>query len=53
MNIDPDGRIAFIPILIGVGIGALIGAIAGWRYAKYFNIPKSKMWKYILGGALI
>ncbi len=40
-------------ILVGVAIGALIGSIAGWGYAKYFNIPKSKTWKYVLGGAVI
>ena len=40
-------------ILIGIGIGALLGALAGWGYTKYFKIPKSKSWKYILGGAVI
>lgn len=40
-------------ILIGIAIGALIGSLAGWAYTKYFNIPKGKKWKYILGGAVI
>ena len=40
-------------VLVGIAIGALVGAVAGWAYAKYFNIPKSKRWKYILGGAVI
>ena len=40
-------------ILIGIAIGALFGALAGWGYTKCFNIPKDSRWKYILGGALI
>ena len=40
-------------ILIGVGIGLLVGGLAGWGYARYFKIPKDQSWKYILGGALI
>ena len=40
-------------VLIGIGIGALIGGLVGWGYTKYFNIPQNKVWKYILGGALI
>ncbi len=50
--IDIEGK-SITAVLIGIGIGALLGALGGWAYSKYFNIPKSKSWKYILGGALI
>lgn len=50
---DSTGEAILTAILIGAGIGALLGGIGGWAYAKYFNIPKSKTWKYVIGGALI
>lgn len=49
---DETGKVV-TAVLIGIGIGALIGALAGWAYAKYFNIPKNETWKYVLGGAII
>ena len=50
---DETGTSITLAVCIGIGIGALIGGLAGWGYAKYFNIPKKKTWKYILGGAVI
>ena len=53
INFLDDTGESITAILIGIGISALVGALAGWGYAKYFKIPKNKTWKYVLGGALI
>ena len=50
--IDDTGE-SITAILIGVGIGALLGAFAGWGISKHFNVPKKDTWKYVLGGAII
>ena len=52
MKMDLTGQ-SITAILLGVAIGAVIGALGGWAYAKYFKIPKNNTWKYLLGGALI
>ena len=53
INFLDDTGESITAILIGVGVGALVGALAGWGYAKYFKIPNNETWKYIIGGALI
>jgi hypothetical protein len=51
-NIDPNGE-SLIAILIGSGIGLIVGGLIGYGIAKWFNVPKSETWKYVLGGAVI
>ena len=56
-NCDPTGYIALTTcVLIGVGIGALIGAVcgAGIAISKGYTVKNGiKFWKYVLGGITI
>ena len=61
-NLDPTGEFVIsTAVLIGIGIGALIGGVAGGAYgynkAVKSNVPKGQRWKYVvgygLGGAVI
>ena len=61
-NLDPAGEFVIsTAVLIGIGIGALIGGVAGGAYgynkAVKSNVPKGQRWKYVvgygLGGAVI
>ncbi len=40
-------------VAIGITVGILLGGLAGWGIAKYFNVPEEDTWKYIVGGAVI
>ncbi len=53
-NLDPTGEFLIsTAILIGIGIGALIGGVAGGAYgynkAVKSNVPKGQRWKYVVG----
>ena len=53
-HIDPTGRILISTcVLIGIGIGALLGGIAGGVYgyneARKAGIAKEDRWKYVVG----
>ena len=59
---DPSGSILISTcVLIGIGVGAVIGAtvgsIYGYKTAKKLNIAKKNQWKFVvgygIGGALI
>ena len=61
-NLDPTGEFLIsTAVLIGIGIGALTGGVAGGAYgynkAVKSNVPKGQHWKYVvgygLGGAVI
>ena len=61
-NLDPTGEFLLpTAVLIGIGIGALTGGVAGGAYgynkAVKSNVPKGQHWKYVvgygLGGAVI
>ena len=61
-NLDPTGEFVIsTAVLIGIGVGALIGGVAGGAYgynkAVKSNVPKGQRWKYVvgygLGGAVI
>ena len=51
-NADFNGK-SLTAILIGVAIGAVVGGLAGYGIARYFNVPKGKRWRYVVGGAVI
>lgn len=53
-NLDPTGEFVIsTAVLIGIGIGALIGGVAGGAYgynkAAKNNVPKGQRWKYVVG----
>ena len=53
-NLDPTGEFVIsAAVLIGIGIGALIGGVAGGAYgynkAAKNNVPKGQRWKYVVG----
>lgn len=61
-NFDPTGEFVIsTAVLIGIGIGALIGGVAGGAYgynkAVKNNVPQGQRWKYVvgygLGGAVV
>jgi len=57
-NFDPTGEFVIsTAVLIGIGIGALIGGVAGGGYgynkAVKRNIPKGQRWRYVVGYGLV
>ena len=57
-NFDPTGEFVIsTAVLIGIGIGALIGGVAGGGYgynkAVKRNIPKGQRWRYVVGCGLV